>query len=185
MNTDIDIILENERVKLEPLDLSKLDVLNPISTSHPDLLKYSPSAFGTEEKLKEYVKKALRDRWKSERYPFVIYDKQSQRYVGSTSFGNISPSNKRIEIGWTWLDPEVQGTGINQACKKLLLDYAFDELECERVEFKTDALNAQSRKALEKIGAKFEGLLRSHTVLANGRRRDTVYYSILREEWVK
>lgn len=183
MNFNETIILENTRVKLEPLKPEHFDSLLAISLAHPNLLQYSPSPFGTKEKLETYLEMAFEGKRNEVRYPFIIWDKESQSYVGSTSYGNISVKNSRLEIGWTWLDKKVQGTGLNLYAKHLLLKYAFDTLKFERVELKTDARNLQSRKAIEKIGAKFEGILRSHTLMTDGYRRDTVYYGILKEEW--
>ena len=178
-----DIVLENERVRLEPLTEDHLPHLLPIALSQPDLLQYSPSRFGDEESLKSYMGSALIGRALEERYPFVIYDKPTQRYVGSTSFGNVSNANLRLEIGWTWIDQELQRSGLNRANKFLMLRYAFETLAFERVEFKSDSRNEQSRRAMEAIGATYEGTLRSHTLMSDGFRRSTVYYSILKEEW--
>jgi N-acetyltransferase len=103
--------------------------------------------------------------------------------VGSTRFGNYDPSNRRIEIGWTWLARPWQRTAINTEAKYLMLTHAFEKLHCVRVELKTDVLNTPSRKAMLRIGAKEEGILRKHTVMWTGRYRDSIYYSILDEEW--
>lgn len=178
-----DLVLENERVRLEPLTEEHLPHLLPVALAHPDLLRYSPSKFGTEENLRAYLGAALVGRVLEERYPFVIYDKPTGRYVGSTSFGNVVNHHQRLEIGWTWIDREYQRTGLNRASKFLLLQYVFEHLQFERVEFKSDSRNEQSRRAMEAIGATFEGELRSHTLMPDGFRRSTVYYSILKEEW--
>ena len=183
MNFQSDIVLENERVRLEPLGLQHLPELLPIAQQHPKLLQYSPSPFGSEDGLMQNIELAIKGRENRERYAFAIWDKQFNRYLGSTSFGSISPKDERLEIGWTWLDVAAQGTGLNKHCKFLLLRYAFEQLHYKRVEFKTDSRNLQSRRALEKIGAQYEGELRSHTVLLDGFRRTTAYYSILAEEW--
>lgn len=177
------IILENNRVRLEPLSLIHLNELLPIALNHPNLLQYSPSPFGTAVLLEDNIQKAIKAREEKQRYPFVIFDKQTKQYIGSTSYGNLSIQDKRLEIGWTWVDKEFQGTGINHFCKHLLLSYAFDELGMLRIELKTDKRNIQSQKAIEKIGGIFEGVLRSHTLMLDGYRRDTVYYSILKNEW--
>ena len=177
------ISLENERTKLEPLEWRHMDELLPIAIQHPDLLRYSPSQFGTEAALRKYIEAALKQRNKNIRYPFAIYDKEIGKYVGSTSYGNISNPNQRIEIGWTWLDKNRQRTGLNRNNKFLMLRYAFEHLQFERVEFKTDSRNEQSRKAIKGIGATYEGTLRSHTLMSDGYRRDTVYYGILKTEW--
>ena len=183
MNFEEKIVLENHRVKLEPLGVGHLEQLLPIAERHPDLLLYSPSPFGSEELLKLYIEKALAAKASKDRYPFVIINKADGEYAGSTSYGNISTPNQRLEIGWTWLDKKFHGAGLNKHCKFLLLDYAFGKLEIERVEFKTDSRNLQSRKAIAKIGGIFEGELRSHTLMRDGFRRNSVYYSILRKEW--
>ncbi len=183
-DTDFHLILENERVRLDPLEMTHLVDLLPICEQWPDLLKYSPSPFGTVDLLKDYIDIALRARVYGNRYPFSITDKSNGEIVGSTSYGSIALEHKRIEIGWTWISPNVQGSGLNKEMKHLMIDYAFKELDCERVEFRADARNTQSRRAMEKLGAVYEGLLRNHTQMRDGVRRDTVYYSILKEEWL-
>lgn len=177
------ITLENERVRLEPLENTHLDQLLPIAIKYPDLLKYSPSNFGTKEYLREYINAALQNKAHQLRYPLVIFDREKDAYAGSTSIGNVSNSDHRFEIGWTWIGKDFQGTGLNHNCKYLLLEFGFETLGFQRIEFKTDSRNLQSRKALEKIGARLEGELRSHSVMYDGFRRDTVYYSILKQEW--
>ena len=183
MNFIENIVLENDRVRLEPLGKNHVNELLPIAIKHPDLLQYSPSPFGTRELLEENISKAITSRIDEQRYPFAIFDKLNNRFVGSTSFGNISTKDKRLEIGWTWIDKESQGTGLNKYCKHLMLSHAFEKLIMQRVEFKTDNRNNQSKKAIEKIGGTFEGILRSHTLMLDGYRRDTAYYSILKNEW--
>lgn len=183
LNFEENIILENEAVKLEALEWNHLEPLALIVKDNPDILKYSPSKFGTKELLKEYIKNDLELRNNKQKYPFVIFDKTHKVYVGSTSFMNISEENQRLEIGSTWLGKKYQRTGINRNCKYLLLTYVFETLNMKRIELKTDARNIQSQKAIEDIGGKFEGRLRSHMLMSDGYRRDTVYYSILANEW--
>ena len=113
----------------------------------------------------------------------VIVEKKTNKYVGSTRYGNISLENKRLEIGWTWLGKEFQRAGINISCKYLLLKYAFEDLQFNRVEFKTDVINIASRNAIENLGASVEGIFRQHIITQEGRIRDTIYYSILYYEW--
>lgn len=177
------IVLENERARLEPLMPEHLEKLQHIADEEPMLLQYSPSPFGGEGQLQEFFSMAYEERAKKSRYAFAIFDKKQDRYVGSTSYGNISLKNQRVEIGWTWIDKASQGTGLNKYCKHLLLVYAFENLMMKRVELKTDDRNIQSKKAIEKLGAKYEGTLRSHALMLDGFRRDTVYYSILENEW--
>jgi RimJ/RimL family protein N-acetyltransferase len=175
--------LENAHVRLEPLNQSHFEALLPIALANPKLLQFSPSPFGSAEELRANINSAIEGREKEVRYAFAIFHKQQNRFVGSTSFGNLSMANERIEIGWTWLSPEVQGTGFNKRCKQLLLAHAFDTLQLERVEFRIDSRNVASRKGVEKIGGKLEGELRNHTILLDGFRRNTVIYSILKSEW--
>lgn len=183
LNFSADIVLENERVILSPLSNEHFKALLPISIANPNLLQYSPSPFGIENSLKENFTIALESRKNHKRYPFVIYDKLKAEFAGSTSFLNISNHDKRLEIGATWLGPDFQRTGLNRNCKFLLLQYIFEVLKFERAELKTDSRNIQSQTAIKAIGAKLEGALRSHTLMLDGYRRDTVYFSILKNEW--
>ena len=178
--------LENARVRLEPItSISDCEKVADIALTELDLLRYSPSGIGTKTELEQYFKTALEAKAAQTAFPFLIFDKVANRYAGSTRFGNISLVNQRLEIGWTWMGKAFQGTGLNQHIKALMLEYAFETLKCERVELKADARNLQSCRAMEKIGAKYEGCLRSHTLMQNGFRRDTVYYSILKSEWLE
>ncbi len=178
-----DIILENNRAFLRPLKIEDIEKLLPIATSDKDLIKYTPSQIYTKTLLTKYIENALKDRIKKTRYPFVIFDKTQNAYAGSTSFLSISNYDKRLEIGGTWIGKQFQKTGLNRNCKYLLLSYLFEELQFERIELKTDERNLNSRNAIEKIGGKFEGIFRSHMLMSDGFRRNTVYYSILKEEW--
>lgn len=181
---DDDLILENEIVKLRLLSADDLIDFNQIS-NESSIWEYFTSDLNNEENIKMWIAEAL-DQYKAKsRYPFTIIDKILHRTAGSTSFGNISYRDKRIEIGWTWLGKKFQGSGLNKHCKFLLLQYAFEVLNFERVEFKTDVLNLQAKKALKKIGAVEEGILRSHTLMPHNRRRDTIFYSILKNEWLQ
>lgn len=182
-NFENKIILEDKNVRLEPLEEKHFVELLPIALAEQDLLKYSPSPFGSEKKLKENFDISFRQKRENKRYPFAIYDKQKRKYAGSTSLGEISIKDERITIGWTWIGKEFRGTGLNRNCKFLLLSFLFEKLDCKRVEFVTDSRNIISRKAIEGIGGTFEGELRSHVVLPDGHRRNTVIYSILPEEW--
>lgn len=178
-----EIILENDRVLLRPIQRTDIDNLLPIATKYKDLLQFSPSQIYTKELLTAYIDKVLDNRINKSRYAFIVFDKMQAAYAGSTSFLNISDPDDRLEIGATWYGKEFQRTGLNRNCKYLLLAYAFEKLNAERVELKTDERNLASRKAIEKIGGQFEGILRSHTVMYDKFRRNTVYYSILKAEW--
>ena len=115
--------------------------------------------------------------------PFAIIDRATGRAVGSTRFGNFEPAHRRVEIGWTWPGTPWQRTAFNTEAKYLLLVHAFESLGLNRVEFKTDVLNERSRKAILRLGALEEGVLRRHMIVRDGRVRDSVYYSIIAEEW--
>jgi len=177
------IILENDRIKLRPLIEDDYNNLRPIAHRNPQLLQYSPKQVNTDEKLRAYISKALQQKAEGSRYPFISFDKKAQEYAGSTSYLNISNDNERLEIGATWIGSSFQGTGLNKQQKLLMLSYAFETLGMQRVELKTDSRNLQSQRAMEKIGAVKEGALRSHTIMEDGYRRDTVYFSILFNEW--
>lgn len=182
---DEEIILENNFALLRPINKADIDNLLAIAIKDKDLLQFSPVPIYTKSLVKEYIDKAVDNRLNKSRYTFIVFDKTQNAYAGSTAFLNISNPDDRLEIGATWYGKEFQRTGLNRNCKYLLLQYAFDNLEAERVEFKTDERNSASRKAIEKIGGQFEGILRRHTLMYDGFRRNTVYYSILRSEWGK
>jgi len=151
----------------------------------PDLWKYFTKNLAESAELKLWMKEALQEREEGKRMPFVVYDKDEQKICGCTSFMNFSFYDQRVEIGGTWLGEDFVGTGINRQAKFALLSYAFGVLKMERVELKTDNLNERAKSALRKIGAKEEGVLRSHMLMQNNRRRDSVYFSIIKEEWDK
>ncbi|MFC4722034.1 GNAT family N-acetyltransferase [Geojedonia litorea] len=175
-------VLENKRVKLSLLDLSNYMHLLPIA-QEKDLIYYSPSDISTPEKLKSYVQTAVDNYYNKTAIPFIVFDKLKQAYAGSTRFGLIHWENKVLHIGWTWLGQDFQGTGLNLHIKFLMLEYAFETLNFEKVEFRIDERNIRSRKAVEKLGATFEGILRKDTVMSDGFRRSTSCYGILKEEW--
>lgn len=177
-----EIILENDRVILTPLKLTDFNALDSIAY-HPEIWKVGMSNLKEPAHLKSYIQSAIEERVQLISYPFLIFDKRNNRVAGTTRFGNISFKHKRLEIGWTWIHPDFQGTGLNKACKFLLLQYTFETLLFNRVEIKTDAINLQSRKAILKIGAKEEGIFRKHQVTSEGRVRDSAYYSIINDEW--
>jgi RimJ/RimL family protein N-acetyltransferase len=137
------------------------------------------------EKFQQVLNQAITLREKREQYPFVIYHKEHQKIIGSTRFMEIQPNHRKLEIGSTWLHPDYWGTEINFECKLLLFTYAFEELEAYRVQLKTDENNVRSRKAIEKVGGKFEGILRHDMVRDNGTKRNSAYYSVTDDEWTE
>ncbi|MEO5593143.1 MAG: GNAT family protein [Chitinophagaceae bacterium] len=176
------LILETTRVALRLMQLTDMEALAAIAAP-PEIWKYFTFELNKKEELRLWMEAALQEREQEKRIPFVIIDKDNNKICGCTSFGNISFYDKRIEIGWTWLGTASMGSGVNHHAKFVLLSYAFDALRFERVEIKTDNLNERAKMALVHIGATEEGVLRSHMLMPHGRRRDSVYYSILKEEW--
>ncbi|MDY2588290.1 GNAT family N-acetyltransferase [Winogradskyella aquimaris] len=174
--------LENNRVKLSLLDLSNYKHLQRIAPQK-DLIYYSPSDISTSEKLKDYVQLAVDGYYHKTIIPFIVFDKLHKAYAGSTRFGLINWKNKLLHIGWTWIGHEFQGTGLNANMKFLMLQYAFETLEFEKVEFRIDERNNKSRRAVEKLGAQLEGILRKDVLMKDGFRRSTCCYGILKEEW--
>lgn len=174
--------LKSGKVLLRPLQSTDITGFLPITQSSV-LWQYFTALLNDEAQLQQWIADALHERSSSRRVPFTIIDKSTGNLCGSTSFGNVSFYDKRIEIGWSWLGEQYLGSGINQHCKYALLQYAFEEMQCERVEMKTDYLNERARQALRKIGAVEEGVLRSHMQMPANRRRDSIFYSILKSEW--
>lgn len=177
-----DLRLETDKVLLRPLQHLDLAAFSSITTD-PTVWKYFTFLLDDPEQLQRWVEIALQEREEKKRIPFTIIEKTSDNICGSTSYGSISMFDKRIEIGWSWLAKKYQGTGINFHAKFSLLSYAFEVLDFERVEIKTDNLNERAKQGLRKIGAKEEGVLRSHMQMPLNRRRDSVYFSILKNEW--
>jgi RimJ/RimL family protein N-acetyltransferase len=179
---DFNLILQTEKVILRPMISEDYNSFERL-TEDGSMWIYFTSDLSVKNELHIWIDTALDEIRNKSRLAFTIIDKSSGNPIGSTSFGNISERDKRIEIGWTWISKEFQGKGINGQIKYLMLKYAFETIDIERVEIKTDVLNLPARKALLRIGAKEEGVLRSHSLMTHGRRRDTIYYSILRSEW--
>jgi RimJ/RimL family protein N-acetyltransferase len=126
---------------------------------------------------------ALEEKKAGVRVPFATLDSESGKPIGSTSYLALRPEHLSMEIGWTWISPPYWKTGANVEAKLLMLGHAFETLGCRRVELKTDFRNERSRKAMESIPAKFEGVLRNHMVVHGGGRRDSAYYSVTDGEW--
>lgn len=177
-----EIVLEGTRVRLEPAGFEHLEGLFHAS-NHSEIWTYSPTGINKIEDLEAVMKEWMRLKEAGLRYPFVIVDKDAGEIAGSTSYMDISPKHRKLEIGATWLHPKVWRTRVNTECKYLLLQYAFEELKLMRVYFRTDVRNERSNRAIQRLGAKFEGTLRKDMILHDGRYRDTNVYSILDEEW--
>jgi len=178
------IILEDDLVLLRPLQESDVDNLLEISINEPETWKYSLVGADGKENLINYIQSAIKARDEKREFPFIVFDKKSQKYAGSTRFYDIQLSYKTVQLGYTWYGSAFRGTGLNKHCKFLLLQFAFETLGLERVEFRADNNNERSIAAMKSIGCKVEGVLRSHMPTANSEvRRDSIVLSILRNEW--
>lgn len=179
-DSNFDVATDNVRLRcIRPSDIESFRAI----MFESETWEFFTDKYVEEGDLQDYVEQALADFRNRTRIPLAIIDRTTNAIVGSSSFGNISQRDKRLEIGWTWLCKTGRGSGVNRNCKFLMLEHAFETLGFYRVEFKTDVLNQAARKALTKIGAVEEGVLRSHTQMHSDRRRDTIYYSILADEW--
>jgi RimJ/RimL family protein N-acetyltransferase len=176
------IVLEGDFVRLEPMTLEHHAGLSAVGLD-PEIWRFTLVVVQTPEEMRGYMDAALELQRGGTTLPFVTIERSSGQIVGSTRFGNYDPANRRIEIGWTWIAPRWQRTAINTEAKYLMLSHAFEKLHCVRVELKTDVLNTRSREAMLRIGAKEEGVLRKHSLVWDGRYRDSIYYSILDDEW--
>ena len=174
--------LETNRVILRMMKPDDIDALR-VLTVDQDTWTWFNADLSIPGELEKWMEEAFRERQNQVRMPMVVIDKDTGEIGGCTSCGNISFPHSRIEIGWTWLGPGYLGMGVNRQAKFALLSFAFEAMKMERVEIKTDVLNERSRAAILKIGMIPEGVLRSHTVMHGNRRRDTMYFSILRSEW--
>ena len=176
------VTLEGRHVRLEPLSQAHHAGLTAIGLDE-ELWRWIPTPVRTPEEMSAYIATALEEQARGVSLPFAQIEKSSGRAIGCTRYGNIDRTHHRVEIGWTWVAPEWQRTGVNTETKYLLLRHAFETLGCIRVELKTDSLNEKSRNAILRIGAKEEGTFRNHMITASGRTRHTVYFSILNSEW--
>ena len=186
MNTDFsqNTILEDDFVLLRPLQESDLENLLEISLNEPETWKYSLVGADGKENLENYIQIALKARENKTEFPFIVFDKKSGKYAGSTRFYDINLGFKTLQLGYTWYGKNFRGTGLNKHCKFLLLQFAFENLGMERVEFRADNNNKRSIAAMKSIGCKVEGVLRNHMPTSGSDvRRDSIVLSILRNEW--
>ena len=176
------VILTGAAVRLEPLARAHYPALLPHALD-PDLWRVTANYGGTPEAFSAWIEEALEQQAAGRALPFALVEPATGEAIGSTRFGNYDAPSARVEIGWTWVARAWQRTRVNTEAKYLLLRHAFDTLGLERVELKTDAINARSRAAIRRIGAVEEGILRRHQRTWDGRLRDTVFHSIIRDEW--
>ena len=177
------VSLTGRRAELVPMQEAHVPGLFRAG-EHPDVWRYMPLARPeTPEEMRRHVQEALAEQARGMSLPFTIRDREDGQIVGSTRLFDISVPHRQAEIGWTWLTPSVWRTRINTECKYLLLRHAFETLDLIRVQLKTDARNERSQRAMERIGAVREGVLRRHRILPDGFLRDSVYYSVIAEQW--
>jgi len=176
------ISLENERIKLEPLTPDHVKLMRPLS-SDSDIWRWYTEDLSNPDDLENWMMNRLRESENGTQMSYAVIDKKDDKVIGSSSYGHIEWAEKCLEVGWTWLGKEYIGSGINKHMKFLMLGHAFDTMGIERLELRTDETNVRSRRAMEKIGAVYDGILRNHRTTQGGRRRNSVIYSIIRSEW--
>lgn len=176
-------VLENERVLLRPVQKSDFEHLLPFSLNEPEIWKFGLVTAAGEENLRNYLATAVKNLEDKKEYPFIVFDKKTNRYAGSTRFYDIQQPWLTAQLGYTWYGKDFQQTGLNRHCKLLLLTYVFEVWGMERLEFRADANNERSVAAMKAIGCIEEGVLRNHMPTAQGGRRDSIILSILKTEW--
>jgi len=179
----IQYTLEDDRVLLRPLTTTDEESLLPFALNEPETWQYSSLSAAGVDGLSRYISDALAARATGKEYPFIVFDKQTGKHAGSTRFYDIQVHNHSLQLGYTWYGKDFRGTGLNKHCKFLLLQFAFEGLGMERVEFRADARNERSIAAMKSIGCTVEGILRKSVPLREGGRRDSIVLSILKEEW--
>ena len=178
------LTLEGAVVRLEPIRHEHAELFwDAAKNDLEDIFRWIPYSMRTPEDFHKLVEKAFAEQERGESIVFGTLERISGQVIGSTRFMNIDRANRRVEIGSTWIAPRWQRTAVNTEAKYLMLRHAFEVWKVVRVELKTDALNEKSRKAILRLGAKEEGILRKHVITHTGRIRDSVYFSILDTEW--
>ena len=176
------VTLTGRHVRLEPLSIAHLNGLAEVAFG-PAIWRYTIARPTDRASLEAWLESALRNADAGTDVPFATIDIESGRPIGSTRYMSIVPEHRRLEIGWTWLAPAWQRSGANREAKLLLLVHAFETLDANRVEFKTDSTNEKARAALLGIGATFEGVFRNHMIMPDGRLRHSAWYSVVVEDW--
>ncbi len=177
------VTLTGKFVRLEPLGASHVEGLAKIGVGQPfwNFMLYGD--MNSVDDMRRWVQDIMARGGRGTDLPFAVIHLESGRVAGATRYLNIAPHDRGLEVGGTWYGPEFQRTAVNTECKYLLLGHAFETLKCIRVQIKTDSRNERSQKAIERLGAKKEGVLRNHMILPDGYIRHSVFYSILDSEW--
>lgn len=176
------ILLTFNHILLEPIEEAhemELAILNNLE----NVFEHLSLDISNPNQRRQFIQQAIEERISGNSYTFIIRDHLSNQVLGSTRIMDIREKHSGCEIGWTWLVPTVWKTHVNSTCKLLLLDFCFTQLKVERVQLKTDRLNTRSQKAIERLGAVKEGILRHHMIRKDGTFRDTVLYSLVKSEW--
>lgn len=176
-------VLENDRALLRPLETQDHEHLLEFALNEPELWRFSLVSAAGKQGMRNYIDHALAGRVQQKEYPFIVFDKQVNRYAGCTRFYDIQVDMGMLQLGYTWYGTAYHGTGLNRNCKFLLLKLAFDQLGFERVEFRADNDNVRSIAAMKSIGCVVEGVLRSNMPKRPAGRRDSIVLSILKHEW--
>jgi RimJ/RimL family protein N-acetyltransferase len=177
-----DLILETRNVTLRPISENDLDDLRELAQEE-EMWGYFAFNLANKQHFQKWADTALAEKQARTRLPFTIMVKETGQIAGSMSLMNFSYHDLRLEIGNSWLGKNFRSTDVNRHAKYAMMRYSFEELNCERVEFKTDVLNERAKQGLRKIGGTEEGVLRSHMTMWNNRRRDSIYFSVIRTEW--
>lgn len=176
-------VLEDGCVLLRPLLQTDADLLLKFAIKEPQLWQYSLITAAGKDEMIYYIQSAIDSRNQKNGYPFIVFDKRTNEYAGSTRFYDIQLKHKTMQLGYTWYGQQFQGSGLNAHCKYLLLRFAFETMGFERVEFRADINNAKSIAAMKSIGCVEEGVLKSNLIKEDGTRRDSIVLRILKDEW--
>lgn len=185
MNFDLGetYILENDRVLLRPLKVSDKELLMNFAINEPEIWRFNIHGGNGKENFERYFDAAIKQYEAKNQYPFIVFDKRHQKHAGMTRFSEIFNEFKRLDIGFTWYGKEFQGTGLNKNCKYLLLEFAFEKLQMNRVGLGANSKNERSINAMKSIGCQVEGILRAYSKDADGNIIDIIRLSVLKKEW--
>ncbi len=178
-----DYVLADDCVMLRPLLQNDADLLLHFALNEPQLWQYALISAAGKAKMDQYVQLAIDSRIQKNGYAFIVFDKRTNLYAGSTRFYDIQLKHQTLQLGYTWYGHQFHGSGLNAHCKFLMLCFAFDRMGFERVEFRADVNNARSVAAMKSIGCTVEGVLKSNLMKDDGTRRDSIVLRILKEEW--
>ena len=176
------VVMRDRNVRLEPLGLEHVAGLAD-AAADGELWKLRITSVPEPQDTRAYIETALEGRAQGHRFAFAVLDDASGQVLGSTSFHDILPAVRRVEIGWTWYRQSVQRSHVNTTCKLLMMGHAFDQLGCNVVGWRTDNFNFASQRAIERLGARKDGVIRGHALRRDGTIRDTVMYSMRAGEW--